>query len=411
MLNRFLFCVFFSFFVAVSTFDLQGEDTPGSRTFTEKDAQNLYESLDEANKAKWRSIEARKQDLTIGLFSPIVFYGKVVDQNGDPVPNLRVSLTIESFTPNPLTAYTTRSDAELHADSNGEFSYRGMGRMIFVEIWPPDGYAHTDDSSNRVFFYGQTIGKSVKKFHEPDKNNPVIFKLRKKAPAVLSFRFMQHLRGMKPDKDYYGDMFYHESSMQSMELSELPDIDPEHYYPQVKVHQTYRKESENTHIFSLNVEFLGDFQVQKGERNPLVVPESGYTGKSFHVVYKIVPPPESWKDYKDYILSDENKWIPDQDPSFSLYVKTKNNYYGIVKLLWSPHQYLNRAYTELSINYRFNSVPGQRVFEDDSALHRETDLKKWKKLEKKTQDEFFSGVKSLSEILESEKVEPPQNEK
>jgi len=109
--------------------------------------------------------------------------------------------------------------------------------------------------------------------------------------------------------------------------------------------------------------------------------------------------------YKDYILSDENKWIPDQDPSFSLYVKTKNNYYGIVKLLWSPHQYLNRACTELSINYRFNSVPGQRVFEDDSALHRETDLKKWKMLEKNTQDEFFSGVKSLSEILESENSE------
>ncbi|MBO4290583.1 MAG: hypothetical protein J5898_01600, partial [Lachnospiraceae bacterium] len=80
MLNRFLFCVFFSFFIAVSTFDLQGEDTPGSRTFTEKDAQKLYESLDEKSKEKWKSIEARKQDLTIGLFSPIVFYGKVVDQ-------------------------------------------------------------------------------------------------------------------------------------------------------------------------------------------------------------------------------------------------------------------------------------------------------------------------------------------
>ncbi|MBO4290581.1 MAG: hypothetical protein J5898_01590 [Lachnospiraceae bacterium] len=61
MLNRFLFCVFFSFFVAASTFDLQGEDTPGSRTFTEKDAQKLYESLDETNKEKWNSIESRKQ--------------------------------------------------------------------------------------------------------------------------------------------------------------------------------------------------------------------------------------------------------------------------------------------------------------------------------------------------------------
>ena len=401
MLNRFLFCVFFSFFVAVSAFDLQGEDTPGSRTFTEKDAQKLYESLDEKSKEKWKSIEARKQDLTIGLFSPIVFYGKVVDQNGDPVPNLRVSLTIESFTPNPLTLFSTWRDAEIHADSNGEFVYRGMGRMLTVEIWPPEGYARSSPYASRDFYYGQTYGEKEKKIHHPDKNNPVIFKLRKKAPAVLSFRFMQHLRGMKPDKDYYGDMFYHESSMQSMELSELPDIDPEHYYPQVKVHQTYRKESENTHIFSLDVDFLGDFQIQKGEWNPLVVPESGYTGKSFHVVYKIIPPPESWKKYEDYILSDENKWLPTQVPSFPLYVKTKNNYYGIVELFWSPHQYLNRACTELSINYRFNSVPGQRVFEDDSALRRELDRRDKKNLQKKTQDEFFSGAKSLSEILEN----------
>ena len=80
-------------------------------------------------------------------------------------------------------------------------------------------------------------------------------------------------------------------------------------------------------------------------------------------------------------------------------------------MLWSPHQYLNRACTELSISYRFNSVPGQRFFEDDSALRRELDRRDKKNLQKKTQDEFFSGVKSLSEILESEKVEPPQNEK
>ena len=404
-MNRFLLCAFFSFYIAVSTFALQGEDTPGSKTFTEKDAQKLYESLDEKNKEKWNSIEARKQDLTIGLFSPIVFYGKVVDQNGDPVPNLRVSLTIESFTPNPLTLFSTWRDAEIHADSNGEFVYRGMGRMLTVEIWPPEGYARSSPYASRDFYYGQTYGEKEKKIHHPDKNNPVIFKLRKKAPAVLSFRFMQHLRGMKPDKNYYGDMFYKQRGNVKATLDDYSRVEPDLFFPQVKVHQTYLKESENTHIFSLDVEFLGDFQIQKGEWNPLVVPESGYTGKSFHVVYKIIPPPESWKKYEDYILSDENKWLPTQVPSFPLYVKTKNNYYGIVELFWSPHQYLNRAYTELSINYRFNSVPGQRVFEDDSALHRETDLKKWKMLEKNTQDEFFSGVKSLSEILESENSE------
>ena len=411
MLNKFLLCVLFCSAIAMSAFALQGEDTPGSRTFTEKDAQKLYESLDETNKAKWRSIEARKQDVTIGLFSPIVFYGKVVDQNGDPVPQTRISVITEVFTPNPLTLFTTKTRTRFNSDSDGFFHYNGVGRMISVYIWPPDGYDHTDYSSSRDFYYGQTYGEKEKKIHNPDKNNPVIFKLRKKEPAVLSFRFMQQLRGMKPDKDYYGDMFYKQRGNAKATLDDYSRVEPDLFYPQVKVHQTYLKESENTHIFSLDVEFLGDFQVQKGERNPLVVPESGYTGKSFHVVYKIVPPPEAWKDYKDYILSDENKWIPDQDPSFSLYVKTKNNYYGIVKLLWSPHQYLNRAYTELSINYRFNSVPGQRVFEDDSALHRELELKKWKKLEKKTQDEFFSGVKSLSEILENENSENDKNGK
>ena len=301
---------------------------------------------------------------------------------------------------------------ELHADSNGEFSYRGMGRMIFVEIWPPDGYAHTDDSSNRVFFYGQTIGKSVKKFHEPDKDNPVIFRLRKKAPAVLSFSFMQELLGMDPDKVYYGDMFYHKSYMRSMELSELPNVDPKHYYPQVKVLQTYRKESENTHIFSLDVEFLGNFQIQKGERDPLVVPEDGYAGKKFSATYKIILDPTPPRNHKEFLLSDDGKeWQPCEGCILSLYAKTDNNFYGYISLHWRPRRYLTESGFELAIKYRFNSVPDQRVFEDDSALRRELNRRDKKNLQKKTQNEFFSGVKSLSEILENENSENHKNGK
>ena len=78
-------------------------------------------------------------------------------------------------------------------------------------------------------------------------------------------------------------MFYHKSSMQYIELNELPKIEPERFYPQVKVHQTYRKESENTHIFTLAVEFLGNFQIQRGKWNALLLPEGGYEGKTFQL--------------------------------------------------------------------------------------------------------------------------------
>ncbi|MBO4492451.1 MAG: hypothetical protein J5944_13970 [Lentisphaeria bacterium] len=356
-----------------------------------------------------------------GLFSPVLFYGKVIDQNGDPVPNMRVSLTVETYTPmnplafylmNPLVLNTMKRESETHTDSNGEFFYWGMGREFAVYIWPPEGYEHTEYSSSRHFYFGQEYFGPRHQIHKPDKNNPVIFRLRKKAPAVLSFSFMQELLGMDPDKVYYGDMFYHKSYMRSMELSELPNVDPEHYYPQVKVHQTYRKESENTHIFSLDVEFLENFQIQKGERDPLVVPEDGYAGKKFSATYKIILDPTPPRNHKEFLLSDDGKeWQPCEGCILPLYAKTDNNFYGYISLHWRPRRYLAESGFELAIKYRFNSVPDQRVFEDDSALHRELELKKWKKLEKKTQDEFFSGAKSLSEILENENSENDKNGK
>ena len=368
-------------------------------SFSEKDAQKLYESLDEKNKAKWNMIESWKKELTFGLFSSIVFYGKVVDQNGDPVHQTRISIITEVFTPNPLTLYSTKKRTRFSSDSNGFFYYKGVGRMISVYIWPPDGYEHTEQSSSRDFYYGQTYDNSVKQFHNPDKNNPVIFRLRKKSSAVLSFDYGQVLRGMEPDKDYYSDMFYHKSRMQYIELNELPKIEPERFYPQVKVHQTYRKESENTHIFTLDVEFLGNFQIQRGKWNALLLPEGGYEGKTFHVTYKIVRD-EQRDRFKNYLLSDKNEWILYAGSSFSLFAKTGNNYYGIVELSWSPHWYLKRdRCISLLVNYRFNSVPDQRVFEDDSALRRKIEYSKRKEMKEKLQNEIFKGAKSLSEIL------------
>ena len=126
-----------------------------------------------------------------------------------------------------------------------------------------------------------------------------------------------------------------------MELSELPNVDPEHYYPQVKVHQTYRKESENTHIFSLDVEFLENFQIQKGERDALLLPEDGYVGKKFTAAYKIIIDPSPACNNKEFLLSDDGKeWRPCKGSVLPVFAKTDNNFYGYIELHWRPRRYL-----------------------------------------------------------------------
>ena len=344
-----------------------------------------------------------------GLFSPVLFYGKVIDQNGDPVPNMRVSLTVETYTPmnplafylmNPLVLNTMKRESETHTDSNGEFFYWGMGREFSVYIWPPEGYEHTEYSSSRHFYFGQEYFGPRHQIHKPDKNNPVIFRLRKKAPAVLSFSFMQHLRGMKPDKNYYGDMFYRQRGNAKATLDDYSRVEPELFFPQVKVHQTYRKESENTHIFFLNVEFLGNFQIQKGERDALLLPEKGYAGKKFSATYKISVDPSPACNHKEFLLSDDGKeWRPCKGSVLAVFAKTENNFFGYIALHWRPRRYLAESWMELAIRYRFNSVPDQRVFEDDSALRRKIEYSKRKEMKEKLQDEIFKGAKSLSEIL------------
>lgn len=50
---------------------------------------NKKEQSAEEN-ARIKYSEDNKEKLTAGLFTPIVFYGKVVDQFGNPVPNAKI---------------------------------------------------------------------------------------------------------------------------------------------------------------------------------------------------------------------------------------------------------------------------------------------------------------------------------
>lgn len=110
------------------------------------------------------------------LSTPITFYGKVVDQFGEPVP---LAIVKYSTTDN-LSSHSTKHS--MTADNAGAFSIHGRGASLDVEV-SRSGYYLVNFSppwdkpgSNNAFQYAATGGG---KPHQPDKANPVVFALHK----------------------------------------------------------------------------------------------------------------------------------------------------------------------------------------------------------------------------------------
>jgi hypothetical protein len=125
------------------------------------------------------------------LSAPINFFGKVVDENDQPVAGAIVGFswndlppeeetreyTGENFTP---FAYMHSSKGQTTSDAQGLFSLLDKkGKNLSVAI-SKTGYYSTGDARLRTFEYGDPLMG----IFTPDSSNPVIFHLRKKGPGV-----------------------------------------------------------------------------------------------------------------------------------------------------------------------------------------------------------------------------------
>ena len=109
------------------------------------------------------------------LATPITFYGRVIDQNGDPVPSAIVNYTAVDRFDQSGSKYQGESDA------NGDFSINGIrGAALNVGV-RKDGYYPILDRSNASFAYG--IGPDSTRKEPPRENDPAIFVLQKKGVA------------------------------------------------------------------------------------------------------------------------------------------------------------------------------------------------------------------------------------
>jgi hypothetical protein len=132
-------------------------------------------------KAQWEWWDAMdKADTDFQWKMPIEFYGKVLDQFGQPVAEVEVELnwtTVIGPIPDPKKTILT--------DSNGRFAVTDIqGKGITVSV-SKDGYESESDWI-QSFEYAAFFQND---FHIPDRNNPVIFHLHKLMGAEPMYQF------------------------------------------------------------------------------------------------------------------------------------------------------------------------------------------------------------------------------
>jgi len=123
----------------------------------------------------WHRME--KRDERFQWKTPIEFYGRVLDQHDQPVPEAKVTLG--------WTASGGSKSGSVRSDANGYFEFTGeRGKYLDVDVSKP-GYVG-GKQARKGFEYAAFFEFD---FHVPDPNSPVIFRLWKLGDAEPMYRW------------------------------------------------------------------------------------------------------------------------------------------------------------------------------------------------------------------------------
>jgi hypothetical protein len=116
--------------------------------------------------------------------TPIEFYGKVVDENTNPVANANIYFVWTDLSPQG------NSERNVTSDQDGLFDLRNVkGKVLTVEVSKQGYYSYKNYPVG--FFYAGKNENFV-----PDVNNPVLFFLRKKGVGT---QLVTSESGIRPD--------------------------------------------------------------------------------------------------------------------------------------------------------------------------------------------------------------------
>ncbi len=114
-------------------------------------------------------MQHKKIDPIYDWRQPINFYGKVLDDNNQPIPAVSVDYTWSDMSEKGTSKSTTITDAE------GLFSIHQTGKRLYMTV-SKEGYYSGRDARNATFEYANPADG----LFTPDSANPVVFKLRQK---------------------------------------------------------------------------------------------------------------------------------------------------------------------------------------------------------------------------------------
>lgn len=126
----------------------------------------------------WRAM--KKADPNFEWKMPIEFYGRVVDQFGEPVAYATVDIT--------WTALEDSRETQLQSDTNGAFQFVGeKGKRMTVHV-NREGYLPTRQSRGSFEY----AAFHEPQFHVPDQAAPVVFRLQKIMGAEPMLKFIRN---------------------------------------------------------------------------------------------------------------------------------------------------------------------------------------------------------------------------
>ncbi len=159
----------------------QREETKTSGTTPASPVLTAIPSPTSSADAEQKKKQALEQ-VTQAFTAPIVFYGKVIDQYGDPVPDADIGYTAADKFNASGSNYTGKSNAQGLFEISG---IQGAGLGVAVR---KGGYHFIDESdrssasSAATFAYG--MGPDSYRRPAPSKDNPAIFVLHKMGETV-----------------------------------------------------------------------------------------------------------------------------------------------------------------------------------------------------------------------------------
>lgn len=276
-----------------------------------------------------------------GLKTPITFYGKALDQHGDPVPYARVGYRLLD----KFMASGTQGSAE--ADENGNIFLTNLkGIEISVGI-DKEGYYCIQDISSQSYAFGKNTDSYTKM--APTKENPAVLLLQKMGKTVPLYYLTRrclltpangkgasiNLATGKPNK--YGLQII--STIQKNNGMEHLD-----WQYELKIEGGGLIERKEPYVFSHtpNHDVFIEGKPERNKQYDFAAPEVGYESS-----------------LKVGRLADEPKWMNSKDKSY--YAKFHTGQYAFIKISFIARE--DGGF--IVIESYLNPTPGDRNLEPD----------------------------------------------